>query len=81
MVAYPHISCSEAIEHTSAKEGGVAKFNMDDYLVVDEIDNANQTTSTPAFMLAELEFTITMEHPKIMPSSLTLEVVHDAYIV
>jgi len=50
---------------------------MDDYLVVDEIDNANQTTSTLALML---DFTTTMEHPTITPS-LILEVVHDAYIV
>jgi hypothetical protein len=44
----------QANEHTSTKDDGVAKFNMDDYLVVDEIDNANQTTSTLALMLAEL---------------------------
>jgi hypothetical protein len=63
----------QAIEHTSVEEDGVAKFNMDDYLVVDEIDNANQTTSTLAFTLVELEFTTTMEHLIITPSSLTLK--------
>jgi hypothetical protein len=44
----------QAIEHTSTKEDGVAKFNMDDYLVVDETNNVNQTTSTLALMLVEL---------------------------
>lgn len=62
----------QAIKHTFVEEDEVAQFNMDDYLVVDETYNANQTTSTLAFMLAELKFT-TMEHLIIMPSSLTLK--------
>jgi hypothetical protein len=63
----------QAIKHTFVEEDEVAQFNMDDYLVVDETYNANQTTSTLAFMLAELKFTTTMEHLIITPSSLTLK--------
>ncbi len=71
----------QAIEHTSAEENGVAKFNMDDYLFVDEIDNANQTTSTPTLMSIELKFITIMKHFTITPSSLTPEVVHDVSII
>jgi hypothetical protein len=54
---------------------------MDYHLVVDEIDNANQTNSILAFMSMELKFIATMEHHTLTPSSLTPKVVHDAFIV
>jgi hypothetical protein len=54
---------------------------MDFHFVVDEIDNANQTISILAFMSVELKFIATMEHHAVTPSSLTLEVVHDVFIV
>jgi hypothetical protein len=54
---------------------------MDDYLVVDEIDNANQTTPILTLMSTKLEFITIVEHPTITPSSLILEVVHDVFII
>jgi hypothetical protein len=71
----------QAIEHTFVKEYGVTKFNMDDYLVVDEIDNANQTIPILALMSSKLEFIAIVEHPTITPSSLIFKVVHDVFIV
>ncbi len=63
----------QAIKHTFAKEDGVIEFNMDDYLVVDEIDNANQTIPILAFMSSKLEFIAIVEHPIVTPSSLNLK--------
>jgi hypothetical protein len=71
----------QAIEHTFVKKDGATKFNIDDYLVVDEIDNANQTTPIRAFMSTKLEFIAIVEHPTITPSSVIPEVVHDVFIV
>jgi hypothetical protein len=71
----------QAIEHTFVKKYGAIEFNMDDYLVVDQINNANQTIPILALMSTKLEFTTIVEHLTITPSSLIPKVVHDVFIV
>jgi hypothetical protein len=51
------------------------------YLIVDEINTANQTIPILALMSTKLEFIAIVQHPIITPSSLIPKVVHDVFIV